>query len=324
MRKIGKGTPKRGFRMTKRRREALAKGYKLDNEGNAIDPKTGVVIQRFDGYKNKTVDLVPTADPEPEMTDAEREVKISRRFRVLKTICQSTVEGKSKAMIVSGPPGLSKSYTVEDILQKYDPKQNVWTIIKGYVRATGLFKLLYQHRMAGQVLVFDDADSIFSGSDAETSLNMLKAVLDTTERRVVSYLSNERIIDETDSSIIPQTFDFEGSCIFITNYDFDALVASGNKLSHHLAALQSRSHYVDLAMKTKRDFLVRIKQVVREDGMLRQQGLSKKEESDVIGFIEDNLDNLRDLSLRTAIKVGVLRKHEKDWQDIAAITCCVR
>lgn len=317
MRNIGKGKPKRGFRMTRKRRAALANGYKLDKAGNIVHPKTGEIVERLDAYKNKTLEITPK--PVSNETDAQREVKISKRFRVLKTLAQACVEGQARALIVSGPAGLSKSYTIEQILQKHDPEEANWTIVKGYVRATGLYELLYLHRKPGQVLVFDDADSIFTGSDAEVSLNMLKAVLDTCERRRVSYHSQTEIY--VGSELLPKSFDFEGICIFITNYDFDEQVAMDKKLSPHLAALQSRSHYIDLAMKDERDFLVRIRQVCREDKMLKEMGLTAKEEADVLKFLEENYQNCRELSLRTALKLGALRKHDKNWRETAEVTC---
>ena len=78
-------------------------------------------------------------------------------------------------------------------LAKWDPTEENHIIIKGYVRALGLYKSLYNYRHAGKVLVFDDADTIFND---ETALNILKAVCDTTERRTVSWLSEYKIVDE--------------------------------------------------------------------------------------------------------------------------------
>lgn len=311
-----RGVPKTGLRMTKKRRMQQARGLPMDPPRRSRRRR-----------KNRGADFggeVPEfvmEQPETNETDEEREVKISQRFRVLKTLARASTEGKSRALIVSGPAGLSKSYTVEKILEEWDPerpgKETKWTIVKGYVRATGLFKALWQHRHKGQVLVFDDADTIFFD---DTSLNFLKAVLDTTERRRVSYLCENKIWDDKEGVYIDETFDFEGVCIFITNYDFDSLISKGHKLSPHLAALQSRAHYVDLAMKTRRDFFVRIKQVVGE-GMLKEQGLTPAEEKDVMSFIEDNIERVRELSLRTAIKIGALRRFDKDWKDVATVTC---
>ena len=136
--------------------------------------------------------------------------------------------------------------------------------MKGYVRATGLVKLLYQYRNAGQVIVFDDADAIFFD---DVSLNLLKAVCDTTETRRVSWLSEGSLVDEETAVRIPRNFEFKGTIIFISNYDFDAMIDRGHKLAPHLAALVSRAHYIDLAMKSRRDYLVRIRQVI-EEGLL--------------------------------------------------------
>jgi len=254
--------------------------------------------------------------PEKRETDAEIEQRIADRFEILDVLTEACVVGNSRALIVSGPAGLGKSFTVEKRLADWDPNELQHTIVKGYVRATGLVKLLYQYRHANNVLVFDDADTIFFD---DVSLNLLKAVCDTTERRRVSWLSEGKLVDDDSAELIPRSFDFEGTIIFISNYDFDAMIDKGHKLAPHLQALVSRAHYIDLAMKSRRDYLVRIRQVIRQ-GLLSH--LSEPQRNDVIAFIEGNHDKLRELSLRMAIKLGALRKQGGDWEKLARITCC--
>lgn len=249
-------------------------------------------------------------------TEEQIDARIAERFDILDVLTEACIVGNSRALIVSGPAGLGKSYTVEKALQNWDPNEINHTIVKGYVRATGLVKLLYQYREHGQVIVFDDADSIFFD---DVSLNLLKAVCDTTERRRVSWLSEGKLVDEESADLIPRSFDFNGTVIFISNYDFDAMIDRGHKLAPHLQALVSRAHYIDLAMKTRRDYLVRIRQVIRQ-GLLSE--LSFEARSDVITFIEQNHEKLRELSLRMALKIGALRKQGGDWQKVARITCC--
>lgn len=256
---------------------------------------------------------------EPERkreTDAEIEQRIADRFDILDVLTEACVIGNSRALIVSGPAGLGKSYTVEKRLIDWDPNELQHTIVKGYVRATGLVKLLYQFRHPNNVIVFDDADAIFFD---DVSLNLLKAVCDTTERRRVSWLSEGKLVDDESAELIPRSFDFEGTVIFISNYDFDAMIDKGHKLAPHLQALVSRAHYIDLAMKSRRDYLVRIRQVIKQ-GLLSH--LNEPQRNDVISFIERNHDSLRELSLRMAIKLGALRKQGGDWEKIARITCC--
>lgn len=250
-------------------------------------------------------------------TDIQIEAKLKERFEILELLADATTQGDARAVIVSGPPGLGKSYTIEKRLVEWDPNEVNHTIVKGFVRATGLFKLLYQYREKGQVIVFDDADSVFFD---DVSLNLLKAVCDTTERRRVSWMAEGVLIDEETATRIPKQFDFNGTIIFITNYDFDAMIEKGHKLAPHLQALMSRAHYIELAMRSRRDYIIRIKQVIKE-GLLGS--LTFAERNDVISFIDANHDNLRELSLRIAIKLGQLRQlHKGQWEKLARVTCC--
>ena len=285
-----KGVPASGFRMTKKRRMAL---------------------------DNKTDKIVPSNVISNE-TDAEIRQRIADRFDVMHRMAMATGIGINRALIISGPPGLGKSFGVTGILNALEKKGNVsYTTIKGFVRPTGLYKTLYEHRFPNHVIVFDDADSTFMDTD---SLNLLKTACDTTRSRHVSWLAETRMEDENGERL-PTSFEFEGSIIFITNYDFDASIERGHKLAPHFEALISRSHYLDLTLKTKRDYIIRIKQVI-EQGMLRDSGMKKDEESAVLEFIEKNQNKLRELSLRMVIKLAnLMRMDAKNWQKIAAATC---
>ena len=148
---------------------------------------------------------------------------------------------------------------------------------------------------------------------------MLKAVTDSTEKRRLSYLSEFNMVDE-DANVIPRTFQFDGTIIFITNLDFDAIIDRGNKLAPHLEAMVSRSHYIDLAMKTRRDYFIRIKQVVKQ-GLLKRKGLSAREENKILRFIEQKEANLREMSLRVALKLSdIIKKHPRQFETIARVT----
>ena len=252
-------------------------------------------------------------------TVAEIEAKLRDRFEALEVMAEATGKGINRSLIVSGPAGLGKSYTVEAKLEELESMGHSVTYIKGYVRPLALYKLLYETRHAKSVLVFDDSDSVFYD---DVSMNLLKGACDSTDRRVLHWLSKsiEKEEDEEGESI-PEKFEFEGSVIFITNYDFDAMIASGNKLAPHFEALVSRSHYLDLAMKTKMDYIVRIKQVVR-GGMLKSRGFNAAEETMILEFIVNNMERLRELSLRMVVKIsGLYKMDKKNWQKLASQTC---
>ena len=285
-----RGVPKSGQRMTKAR----------------IAAASGV----FAAPKASIPSLVTNE------TDEQILEKLKERFSALTLMSEATAFGMNRSLIISGPAGLGKSYGVMKILNKAEDAKRVATVVKGYVRPTGLYKLLYENRFKRNIIVLDDADSIFSD---DVCLNLLKAACDSTEKRRLSWLTETKMEDE-DGERLPRSFEFEGSVIFITNYDFDDLIARGNKLAPHFEALISRSHYLDLAMKTKRDYFLRIKQVVA-DGML-DDDLKREQQNVLLSFIEDNMDRLRELSLRMVIKLaGLMTMNPSGWQKLAKITC---
>jgi len=257
---------------------------------------------------------VTYAEASKRETDAQIEARLADRFDILDILTEGTIVGNSRALIVSGAPGVGKSFGVEKMLRQYDPSGETYTIVKGYTRPTGLVKLLYQYRHAGNIIVFDDADSVFQD---DIGLNILKCVADTTDRRTVSWLSEGKLVDETTAEIIPRSFDFEGGIIFLSNLNFEYMIDKGSRIAPHLEAMMSRSFYLDLSMRSKRDSLIRIRQVIKA-GMLAD--LPPASRDDVVGFIEANFERMRELSLRSAVKLAALRKTSAQWSKIASIT----
>jgi hypothetical protein len=119
---------------------------------------------------------------------------------------------------------------------------------------------------------------------------------------------------------LPTQFEFEGSIIFITNYDFDGFIAKGNRLAPHFEAMISRSIYLDLAMKTRRDYMIRIEQIA--PAMMVEAGMTVEDGKLIVDFINKNCDNLRELSLRMVMKLANLMKmNRSDWERLARVTC---
>ena len=248
-------------------------------------------------------------------TDAEIAARLNDNFDAMHTMALATFMGKNKSLIISGPAGVGKSHTVTQIMDKMEGDK-LCTFVKGYVRPTGLYKMLYENRHKDCVIVFDDSDSVFMD---DVCLNLLKAACDMTRTRRLSWLTETKMEDE-DGERLPRTFEFEGSIIFITNYDFDNLIEKGNRLAPHFQALISRSHYLDVGMKTKRDYVVRLKQVVAA-GMLRDEGFNQAQENELMSFITESQDRLRELSLRMVIKLANLMSMGGDWKKMARATC---
>jgi hypothetical protein len=162
--------------------------------------------------------------------------------------------------------------------------------------------------------VFDDCDSVLLD---DLSLNILKAALDSGKKRTIHWNTDSRLLRQEG---VPNSFEFKGGAIFISNIKFDHV--KSKKLRDHLEALESRCHYLDLTIDTTREKILRIKQVVRDHGMLDEYGFTDAESAEVVDFIEANKNKMRELSLRMVLKVADLRKSmPANWQSVVAVTC---
>jgi len=256
-------------------------------------------------------------------TDAEILERLAERFAILDEMTKAVKTGDVRAMIVSGPPGVGKSYGVEAVLNKeglFDTlaeRKPKFEVVKGAMSAIGLYAKLYEFSSKGNVIVFDDCDSILL---EELSLNILKGALDSSERRFISWNTDSRLLR---SEGIPDRFEFCGAAIFITNIKFEHV--RSKKLRDHLNALESRCHYIDLQMDTQREKILRIKQVVNDAGMLDRYSFEKGAREELLKFVDDNKDKLRELSLRMVLKLADLRKSfPKTWTSMAKTTCMKR
>ena len=257
------------------------------------------------------------ATTEREETDEDIMDRMRDRFDMLEEMTKATKKGDVRAMIVSGPPGVGKSFGVEKVLGKHDliatlgERAPKYEVVKGAMSAIGLYVKLFKYADKDNVIVFDDCDSIFAD---ELSLNILKAALDSKKTRRIHWNTDSfKLRNEG----VPDSFEFKGSAIFITNLKFDK--AKG-KIKEHLMALESRCHYVDLTIDTEREKMLRIKQIVG-DGMLNEYALSDETKDDIVDYIDINKKRLRELSLRTVLKVADLAKaFPQRWEAMAENT----
>ena len=246
--------------------------------------------------------------------------RIETRFGILEEMTRATINSDVRAMIVVGPPGVGKSYGVQRELEKSSMFDRLagskvkYEVVKGAMTPIGLYATLYNHADKGNVLVFDDCDSVLMD---DLSLNLLKAALDSGKKRTIHWNADSSLLRREG---IPDRFDFHGAVIFITNLKFDHV--RSKKLQDHLEALQSRCHYIDLTLDTMRDKLLRIKQIHRKGDLFEAYYFQGNEGEQVITFMEENKDSLREMSLRMALKLADLIKvSPQRWKDMAAVTC---
>jgi len=274
-------------------------------------------------YTNGMITDTPQVVAQPSVvieTEEQAMDRIRERFEILHEMTKATVSGDIRAMIVSGPPGVGKSFGVEQEIDKatmFDKlagKRLRAEVVKGSATPIGLYQTLYKYSDANCVVVFDDCDSILLD---DVSLNLLKGALDSGKKRKISWLSESSTLRREG---IPDSFEFKGSVIFITNLKFDNM--KSQKLRDHLDALQSRCHYLDLTLNTMRDKLLRIKQIAKDGVLFADYDFEPCVQDEIIEFMDTNKDRLREVSLRMAIKIADLRKMSvTNWKRLTETTC---
>ena len=246
---------------------------------------------------------------------AESRFSINERFGFLGDMVTMLAKGDQASVVVSGPGGLGKSYTVSQaltdagmvdvsLLDEFDIGDKINTatsfrVIKGYSTPKGLYRTLYENRDG--VVVFDDCDSVLKDP---VSLNLLKAALDSYDRRVISWRADMRDED------LPQAFEFKGRVVFISNLPAEGLDQ----------AIITRSMAVDLSM-TNAQKIDRMRFLLDQKHFMPEY--DKAHKVDALTLIDILKDKVKELSLRTLIQVTKIRKSAgAKWKDLAEYTIC--
>jgi len=246
------------------------------------------------------------------MQMAESSFSINERFGFVSDMVTMLSQGHQASVIVSGPGGLGKSFTVMDALRKSGLQDvtlldeadvgssintaKTFRVIKGYSTPKGLYRILYENR--NSVIVFDDCDSVLKDP---VSLNLLKGALDSYSRRVISWRADFKDED------LPNVFEFKGRVVFISNLPSHAMDQ----------AVITRSMAVDLTM-TNAQKVERMHHLLEfADDFLPEFQMEHK--VDAVLLIEKLVDRIKELSLRTLIQVTNIRKANPNgnWKKLA-------
>ena len=299
----------------------MVEEFKVGSSGGYVtvagfpDRNIKIKVDSAESYQKVNSNTKVTAREE---SDEEVIDRLRERFDILEDMTKACKKGDVRAMIVSGPPGVGKSFGVEKVLGKHEliaqlgDRPAKYQVVKGAMSAIGLYCKLYNYADKDNVLVFDDCDSILQ---EDLSLNILKAALDSKKTRRIHWNTDSfKLRNEG----VPDSFEFKGSAIFITNIKFDNV--KSKKMRDHLEAIESRCHYIDLTIDTEREKMLRIKQIV-SDGMLKDYQFSEETTERVMDFVDINKKNLRELSLRTVLKIADLAKaFPTNWEAMAENT----
>ena len=282
----------------------------VDSDGGA-DLRAGRNRVYMDGIHCFTPTTKDAAAPSTvymmDKTDDEIAHDQRETFEILGEMTKAVASNTVKGLVVSGPAGIGKSHTVEttlhetlDMLGKLTGQGQMYEVISGGISAAVLYEKLWEYREDSQVLVFDDCDGVLYDED---SLNVLKAALDSKKTRRISWNTRSLHLERKD---IPNSFEYKGGVIFITNVKFDQIKSA--RIGNHLEAIVSRCHYMDIGIETAREKLLHIRNVVERSNMLAGYGFDDNTKAEVMDYINDHSKQLRELSLRMVLKIADLRK----------------
>lgn len=223
---------------------------------------------------------------------------VSERFDFIGQFINMIGKKQTNSLILTGDPGLGKSYSVVKNLEKLGLKEIVldnpgdFIVIKGFSTPRYMYETLYNYN--GKVIIFDDADDVHKD---DRGSNLLKAALDNGKR----ILNWGKRTSEDDT--IPTRFEFTGRCIFISNLS----------IKQFPQALLSRSYCVDLTLTTQ-EKLDRINMVIHD-----YPGKTKE----VMDFFVENANDFKDVSIRSALSVLKLANSISDWKKLALYSMTV-
>lgn len=290
-------------------------------------------------------------ETDPTESDEHAAERIALKYDAMERYTRRIVNGKLPSLIISGPPGMSKSWTMEHVLKESPRRKHdgvtpivseiiqtdddgneifnedetpvykegdasqYYDRISGTCSAPGLYHSLWNMRNGGLVIL-DDCDSVFENLDI---INLLKIATDSSEKRVLSWRKKSSWLAEHQ---IPSSFEFKGHLVFLTNIDFEQEIQRKNKAQEHFKALVDRSCYLCLTLRTQRDFMIRIRTIAAgPEGMLQRiHGFTQDQENTLLGFIETNKMYFYNLSLRLVDQAAnEMAGNPEHWQrDIKA------
>lgn len=209
-------------------------------------------------------------------------------------------------VVVHNSGGLGKTYTVMSVLEMMGFQEDVdYFLVKGAkLTPIAFYETIHEHQ--DKLIILDDSDTILGNGDVR---NMLKAALDTSGTRTMTYVS-----PAVESKGLPTKFEFNGQLIVISN----------KKITDFDQPFISRVVPVDVTM-TREETLQRMEFIVGK-GVPKDVNCEPEDMKAAFKLLKDfvlaqgDSEDLRpkDLNMRTVIKLAILHKSLGDaFNDVA-------
>jgi hypothetical protein len=208
---------------------------------------------------------------------------VNQKFDFLGKLVHLVITEVNPSCVILGDGGLGKTYTVKHQLAKAGLREGFdFEFFSGTATAAGLYRLLYENN--GKLIVFDDCDAVLKDP---TAINVLKAALDSYDVRKIAWISSLRVDG------LPQSFEFTGRIIFISNLDMARIPEP----------IVSRSISIDLTMNAE-------EKIGRMEALLPslEPTVSLSDKTEALDLLKAHRSEIKNLNIRTLLKAVRIRK----------------
>lgn len=277
----------------------LAGGLSVNKIAVALDVPYSSILKIKKGQR---VEIKPsTIESKNEDTLNDKVKFLEETMDDIYEISRRVAAGAFNSLFISGRAGTGKTYNVERAMQDEGlVDEEDYVMISGAASVIMMYKKFYQYK--NKTLIFDDCDAVFRD---ENGRNLMKAALDTKKVRKISYLKKSNAVydprdfdndpegemNAIENGIVPNSFEFSGRVIFISNLEKEKADPDG--------AIRSRSILVDVNPDDA-TLMERMKLLLPH---LEPRELPIKEKEEIYEFMKE----ANDISMRTFVKAAGLK-----------------
>jgi len=288
----------------KTRALSTAELKEVNDKLNAGDSVRSIALSLDVPYRQisrikKGVSVKPVDSPAVAQNDSTLNDKVKYLEETMEDIYQISRRvgaGAFNSLFISGRAGTGKTYNVERALKDEGLVEDQdYVLVSGAASVIMMYKMFFQYRTG--TLVFDDCDAVFRD---ENGRNLMKAALDTKAVRKISYLKKTKAVYDPrdvdpeeefnllEAGVVPNTFEFSGRVIFISNLPKDKADPDG--------AIRSRSILIDVNPDDS-TLMERMKKLLPH---LEPTDMPMKEKEEIYEFMKQ----AKDVSMRTFVKAA--------------------
>lgn len=230
-------------------------------------------------------------------------------------------ESAMNGLLVYGDAGVGKSFWVKKALKDAGVQGNVEYIKGGTITAASLYVKLFLNRDNHRILVIDDVD-IIHHNEKNKIIPMILGAADTGRDRLVTWSTAKKnqLMEEYN---VDFEFDFNGNIIVITNHTKDTIAKHAKQWA---SAFNSRFTPAECIFNTEQKFAYTrwllthcdmlttncVDHRYTQDDGVKVPGYPQTIVDETVEFLEDNYDNLGEVTPRVALKIADIKYYNTD------------